>query len=189
MGGAARPRHGRSTLGRALSGGFQTWTLSCRWVLLVAGSHWVYLGCYTRVHFPQTLRTRDMLPAIWFIFSRRDCDQAAVRCAEDGIVLTSPQEQASIQEEVRGTESTRRAVVQQTCLPMYRCVCDAYCMSLHVVQVTALQASQPEAVKDTMVTALLAGLASHHAGCLPAWKTLVEGLFQRGMHCKPLSHC
>lgn len=42
-----------------------------------------------------------MLPAIWFIFSRRDCDQAAVRCAEDGIVLTSPQEQASIQEEVR----------------------------------------------------------------------------------------
>lgn len=43
-----------------------------------------------------------MLPAIWFIFSRRDCDQAAVRCVEDGIVLTTPQEQASIQQEVGG---------------------------------------------------------------------------------------
>jgi hypothetical protein len=30
------------------------------------------------------------------------------------------------------------------------------------------------------VAPLLAGVASHHAGCLPAWKTLVEGLFQRG---------
>lgn len=27
---------------------------------------------------------------------------------------------------------------------------------------------------------LLAGIASHHAGCLPAWKTLVEHLFQQG---------
>ena len=28
--------------------------------------------------------------------------------------------------------------------------------------------------------ALLAGVAAHHAGCLPAWKSLVERCFQRG---------
>jgi len=31
-----------------------------------------------------------------------------------------------------------------------------------------------------MEKALLNGVASHHAGCLPAWKTLIEQLFQKG---------
>ena len=40
---------------------------------------------------------------------------------------------------------------------------------------------QPEAVREALVPALLAGAASHHAGALPGWKSLVEGLFQRGL--------
>ena len=40
---------------------------------------------------------------------------------------------------------------------------------------------QPEAVKEALVAPLLAGLASHHAGCLPAWKALVERCFQQGL--------
>ena len=40
---------------------------------------------------------------------------------------------------------------------------------------------QPEAVRQALVPALLAGAASHHAGALPGWKSLVEGLFQRGL--------
>lgn len=40
---------------------------------------------------------------------------------------------------------------------------------------------QPEAVKEPLVGPLLAGLASHHAGCLPAWKALVERCFQQGL--------
>ena len=39
---------------------------------------------------------------------------------------------------------------------------------------------QSEAVRETMAAALLAGVASHHAGCLPGWKSLIERLFQRG---------
>ena len=35
-------------------------------------------------------------------------------------------------------------------------------------------------MKDTLVGPLLNGLASHHAGLLPGWKSLVEGLFQQG---------
>ncbi len=47
-------------------------------------------------------------------------------------------------------------------------------------ELDALAAEQPEAVKEGFEKALLQGVASHHAGCLPAWKGLVERLFQRG---------
>ena len=36
-------------------------------------------------------------------------------------------------------------------------------------------------MRQALVPALLAGAASHHAGALPGWKSLVEGLFQRGL--------
>lgn len=40
----------------------------------------------------------------------------------------------------------------------------------------------PEAVRDRgHADALLRGIASHHAGVLPAWKELVEELFQQGL--------
>ena len=48
-------------------------------------------------------------------------------------------------------------------------------------EIETLQADQPEAIKADAVEPLLAGLASHHAGCLPAWKVLVERLFQRNL--------
>jgi hypothetical protein len=47
-------------------------------------------------------------------------------------------------------------------------------------ELDALAVDQPEAVKAGFTEALLRGVASHHAGCLPAWKSLVERLFQRG---------
>lgn len=47
-------------------------------------------------------------------------------------------------------------------------------------EVAALRSDQPEAIKEAALPALLSGVAAHHAGCLPAWKALVERLFQRG---------
>ena len=44
----------------------------------------------------------------------------------------------------------------------------------------ALRADQPEAVKEPALGPLLKGAAAHHAGCLPAWKSLIERLFQKG---------
>lgn len=46
--------------------------------------------------------------------------------------------------------------------------------------VAALRAEQPEAVPEPLVAALGYGLAAHHAGCLPAWKSLIERCFQCG---------
>jgi superfamily II RNA helicase len=91
------------------------------------------------------LADRDMLPAIYFIFSRRGCDRG-VRDLGNAC-LVSPQEQARIRE-----------------------------------RLDAFVASTPEAVREGgHADALLRGIASHHAGVLPAWKELIEGLFQQGL--------
>ncbi|KAF2325389.1 hypothetical protein GH714_027363 [Hevea brasiliensis] len=39
----------------------------------------------------------------------------------------------------------------------------------------------PDAVRETSVKGLLNGVAAHHAGCLPVWKSFTEELFQRGL--------
>ncbi|XP_039055114.1 DExH-box ATP-dependent RNA helicase DExH15 chloroplastic-like isoform X2 [Hibiscus syriacus] len=39
----------------------------------------------------------------------------------------------------------------------------------------------PDAVRETAVKGVIKGVASHHAGCLPLWKSFVEELFQRGL--------
>ncbi|KAL4443480.1 hypothetical protein ABPG75_011217 [Micractinium tetrahymenae] len=116
----------------------------------VQGDEWHSLPRWKRIPSLEAvtlaLDRKGMLPAIWFIFSRRDCDLAARQLDIHDITLTTPEERAAIQAEL-----------------------------------DALAAEQPEAVKEGFVQPLLRGVASHHAGCLPAWKGLVERLFQRGL--------
>ena len=88
---------------------------------------------------------REMLPAIYFIFSRRGCDKAVrdlgIQC------LVSNDEQARI-----------------------------------AARLKRYSIENPEAVRDGIhADALLRGIAAHHAGVLPAWKELIEELFQQGL--------
>ncbi|CAI0379583.1 unnamed protein product [Linum tenue] len=39
----------------------------------------------------------------------------------------------------------------------------------------------PDAVRETAIRGLRRGIAAHHAGCLPLWKSFIEELFQRGL--------
>ncbi|KAJ0094119.1 hypothetical protein Patl1_16266 [Pistacia atlantica] len=39
----------------------------------------------------------------------------------------------------------------------------------------------PDALREIAVKGLLKGVAAHHAGCLPIWKSFIEELFQRGL--------
>ncbi len=88
---------------------------------------------------------REMLPAIYFIFSRRGCDKAVRDLGK--VCLVSPEEQARI-----------------------------------AARLEAFIAATPEAVRDGgHDDALLRGIAAHHAGVLPAWKELIEELFQQGL--------
>ncbi|MBM5795328.1 MAG: DEAD/DEAH box helicase [Cyanobacteria bacterium M_surface_7_m2_037] len=88
---------------------------------------------------------REMLPAIYFIFSRRGCDKAVRDLGK--VCLVTPEEQARI-----------------------------------AARLDAFVAATPEAVRDGgHDEALLRGIAAHHAGVLPAWKELIEELFQQGL--------
>ncbi len=92
----------------------------------------------------RNLAAQDMLPAIYFTFSRKKCDEQMEKCATLGLV--SPIEQAKIRQFV-----------------------DEYI------------AENPHLYANKHIEFLLQGVASHHAGLLPAWKILVERLFQQGL--------
>lgn len=85
-----------------------------------------------------------MLPAIWFIFSRKGCD-AAVQYLEDCKLLDE---------------------------------CE---MSEVELALKRFRIKYPDAVRETAVKGLRQGVAAHHAGCLPLWKSFIEELFQRGL--------
>ena len=91
------------------------------------------------------LAQRDMLPAIYFIFSRRGCDRAVRDLGK--VSLVNADEQSRLQ-----------------------------------ARLEAFVAATPEAVREGgHADALLRGIAAHHAGVLPAWKELIEELFQQGL--------
>ena len=90
------------------------------------------------------LQQRDMLPAIYFIFSRRGCDQAV---AEVGDLWLVNNDESQI---------LRR-------------------------QIDDFLTRNPDAGRSGQIAPLYRGIAAHHAGILPAWKGLVEELFQQGL--------
>ncbi|NHI16800.1 DEAD/DEAH box helicase [Microbacterium excoecariae] len=95
------------------------------------------------------LAHRNLLPAIFFIFSRVGCDQAVVQARRAGVRLTTPEERARIRDIVR--------------------------------ERTAALADEDLGVLGYFEWAedLERGIAAHHAGMLPAFKEVVEELFQR----------
>ncbi len=90
------------------------------------------------------LQQRDMLPAIYFIFSRRGCDKAVAEMGD--IWLVNPDEAYQLR-----------------------------------VQIDEFLTRNPEAGRSGQIAPLYRGIAAHHAGILPAWKALVEELFQQGL--------
>src|SRR5574344_1138760 len=92
----------------------------------------------------RNLHEKDMLPAIYFTFSRKKCDEQMEKCAD--LCLVTPAEQKEIKQ-----------------------IIDEYI------------AENPYLYKNKHIEYLLQGVASHHAGLLPAWKVLVEKLFQKGL--------
>jgi len=97
------------------------------------------------------LSADGLLPCIYFLFSRAGCDDAVEQCLRAGIRLTSSSERETI-----------RAVVA------------AGTMGISDDDLAALgYVDWSEALER--------GIAAHHAGMLPAFKEIVEDLFQRGL--------
>lgn len=97
------------------------------------------------------LNQRELLPAIFFIFSRAGCDDAVSGAIDRGIDLTSQEERDHI-----------RAIAQ------------ARCGHLSPADLAALE-------YERFVAALERGVAAHHAGMVPAFKETVELCFVAGM--------
>ena len=97
----------------------------------------------------ELLGRANLLPAIFFIFSRVGCDAAVQQVRRAGVRLTSQEERAEI-----------RAVVEERT------------RTLHDEDLAVLGYWE-------WLDNLERGVASHHAGLLPAFKEVVEELFQR----------
>jgi ATP-dependent RNA helicase HelY len=104
-----------------------------------------------RVETIELLDSRSMLPAIFFIFSRAQCDDAARSCVDAGVRLT--------------TDDARLAI---------RRIVDARLGGLDEADLTVLGYEQ-------FVTQLEAGVAAHHAGMVPPMKEVVEECFIAGL--------
>lgn len=92
----------------------------------------------------KVLHSKEMLPAIFFTFSRKKCDENMEQCSN--INLITQAEAKQIREEIQ------EFLKEHTYLE-----------------------------NNKNLEYLYNGVASHHAGLLPAWKLLVERLFQKGL--------
>lgn len=106
-------------------------------------------GRMDRAQIIELLAEKNLLPAISFIFSRAGCDQAVSQVLRSGIRLTTSNERQEI-----------RDIVEQRC------------------------ATIPDEDLGVLgywewVDGLERGVAAHHAGLLPAFKEVVEELFQK----------
>ncbi|MFN2388844.1 MAG: DEAD/DEAH box helicase [Actinomycetota bacterium] len=104
-----------------------------------------------RTEVIERLGGEGMLPAIYFIFSRRGCDDAVRQCLHDGVRLTTSDER----QEILAYADERVAELSPNELDVL-----GY---------------------DAWIGGLARGVAAHHAGMIPPFKETVEELFGRGL--------
>ena len=100
-----------------------------------------------RVEVALDLAERAMLPGVYFIFSRKGCDEAVRQCVYAGLRLTHADERQEI-----------------------RSIAEAHLTGLSDADLDALG-------YDSWLTGLEMGIAAHHAGLVPPMKEVVEALF------------
>jgi ATP-dependent RNA helicase HelY len=93
----------------------------------------------------------DMLPAIYFIFSRNACDDAALHCLNANVRLTTAEERDRI-----------------------RVIADERLGLLETQDLAVLGYA-------TFIAELENGIAAHHAGMVPPFKEVVEACFVEGL--------
>lgn len=104
----------------------------------------------SRTEVVEQLQKDDLLPAIYFIFSRNQCNEAAKSCLQSGIRLTNEFERgemlALVDERLKDFSDDDLAALEYT----------------------------------QFVDQLEAGIGVHHAGMVPTFKEIVETCFSQG---------
>jgi ATP-dependent RNA helicase HelY len=104
-----------------------------------------------RIEVVERLEAESMLPAIYFIFSRNACDEAAQSCLDAGVGLTTGPERDRVREIVHA----RLGAMDDRDLAVL-----GY---------------------GRFLAGLEAGVAAHHAGMVPPFKEAVEACFVEGL--------
>jgi ATP-dependent RNA helicase HelY len=104
-----------------------------------------------RLETVELLHESELLPAIFFIFSRAQCEAAAQNCLDSGIALTDTNERHQIKE-----------------------IVDRRLGGLVAADLDVLGYSK-------FLAQLEAGVAPHHAGMVPPFKEVVEACFTAGL--------
>ena len=97
------------------------------------------------------LEAEQLLPAIWFRFSRNGCDDAVAECLDSSVRLTEAADTAEI-----------------------RAVADRHTAALPPADLDAVGYAE-------WLEGLERGFAAHHAGLIPVFRHTVEELFARGL--------
>ncbi len=108
-------------------------------------------GTPRRTEVIEHLAGSDLLPAIYFIFSRAACDDAARAVLDQGATLTTAEERARI-----------------------RTIAAHHLEHLSPGDLAVLD-------HDRWLAGLVAGVAAHHAGMVPPFKEAVEACFVEGL--------
>ena len=150
----------------------------------------------------QQLQKKDMLPAIYIIFSRRGCDKAVDTI--DNLALVTAEEGRQI-ESILLYYFLSNNIDLQTVLIEHFSSANSELAELLRDYLAANQGAEVELAgylkenpnqkyllwqflcensqiaRIDQIEPLMRGIASHHAGLLPAWKELVERLFEMGL--------
>ena len=158
--------------------------------------------CPSIIQIVKQLQAREMLPAIYIIFSRRGCEKAAEKL--DSLMLVEPEEAKQIEGVLLYFFLGNNLDLQQKILqsfansnPEITNLLQAYIADNPDSQEQLWQylhdnpeqkyllfqflAEQSQIARIDQIEPLTRGIATHHAGILPAWKELVERLFEAGL--------
>ncbi len=148
------------------------------------------------------LSSSDMLPAIYIIFSRRGCDQAVESLAYVNLVTVEESkkillyllhflliENFDLQEKVTEFAHKEHEIAHEKIMSFLANNQNApeelvnYLIEKPLFKERLLRflAENSELVRNSQIEPLTRGIAAHHAGILPAWKELVERLFELGL--------
>ncbi len=158
--------------------------------------------CPTIKGLVQQLNGQKMLPAIYIIFSRRGCDQALESLNYVNLVSVEESKQIllyllnflileniELQDKIiefarKEHEITYEKInnfinkKENSAIEFIEFLTEK---PLLKEKILTFLGTNSELVRSSQIEPLTRGIASHHAGILPAWKELVERLFEKGL--------
>jgi superfamily II RNA helicase len=158
--------------------------------------------CPSTVELVRQLHQKQLLPAIYVIFSRKGCDRAVEELNKLDLVTAAESQEIllrvlffllagnpELQEQLLTYLNETNPILREK---FFNFLGNQENADVELVefllqddrakqQILQFLASNSEIARTEQVEPLTRGIATHHAGLLPAWKELVETLFELGL--------